>query len=42
MSLAAKVLKSDVQTAARLISMIEDESPEALAEMESLLKTCGH
>jgi LAO/AO transport system kinase len=36
MTLAAKVLKGDVQAAARLITLIEDESPDALAEMESL------
>jgi len=40
-SLSAKVLKGDVQAAARLISLIEDESPEALAEMESLYPRTG-
>jgi LAO/AO transport system kinase len=41
MSLAAKVLKGDVRAAARLISLIEDESPEAPAEMESLYPHTG-
>jgi len=41
MSLAAKVLKGDVQAAARLISLIEDESAEALKEMESLYPYTG-
>jgi LAO/AO transport system kinase len=40
-SLSAKVLKGDVQAAARLISFIEDESPEALKEMESLYPHTG-
>jgi LAO/AO transport system kinase len=34
--LAAKVLKGDVAAAARLISLIEDESPEAFAELDRL------
>jgi len=41
MSLAAKVLKGDVQAAARLITLIEDESPGALAEMEQLYPRTG-
>jgi LAO/AO transport system kinase len=41
MSLAAKVLKGDVGAAARLISLIEDESPEAPKEMESLYPHTG-
>jgi len=41
MSLAAKVLKGDVQAAARLITLIEDESPDALKEMESLYPHTG-
>jgi LAO/AO transport system kinase len=41
MSLAAKVLKGDVRAAARLISLIEDESPEAPAEMESIYPRTG-
>lgn len=41
MTLAEKVLKGDVQAAARLISRIEDESPEALAEMDSLYPRTG-
>ena len=41
MSLAAKVLKGDVKTAARLITLIEDESVEALKEMESLYPHTG-
>jgi LAO/AO transport system kinase len=41
MNLAAKVLKGDVRAAARLISLIEDESPEAPAEMESLYPHTG-
>lgn len=40
-SLSARVLKGDIQAAARLISLIEDESPEALAEMESLYHHTG-
>ena len=38
---SAKVLKGDVQAAARLISLIEDESPDALAEMDSLYPHTG-
>ncbi|MFA5307967.1 MAG: methylmalonyl Co-A mutase-associated GTPase MeaB [Dehalococcoidales bacterium] len=41
MSLAAKVLKGDVPAAARLITLIEDESPDAFAEMESLYPHTG-
>jgi LAO/AO transport system kinase len=41
MILAAKVLKGDVQAAARLISLIVDESPEAPAEMKSLYPHTG-
>lgn len=41
MSLAAKILKGDVQAAARLITLIEDESPDALKEMESLYPHTG-
>jgi LAO/AO transport system kinase len=41
MSLTEKVLKGDVQAAARLITLIEDESTEALAEMESLYLHTG-
>jgi LAO/AO transport system kinase len=41
MSLAAKVLKGDVQAAARLITLIEDESPDAPAEMKSLYPHTG-
>jgi LAO/AO transport system kinase len=41
MMLAAKVLKGDVRAAARLISLIEDESPEAPKEMESLYPHTG-
>jgi LAO/AO transport system kinase len=41
MSLAAKVLKGNVHAAARLITLIEDESPEAAAEMEALYKHTG-
>jgi LAO/AO transport system kinase len=41
MSLAAKVLKGDVHAAARLISLIEDEAPEAVAEMESIYPHTG-
>jgi LAO/AO transport system kinase len=41
MSLAAEVLKGNVRAAARLISLIEDESPEAMAEMESLYAHTG-
>ena len=41
MSLAVKVLKGDVQAAARLITLIEDESPDALKEMESIYSHTG-
>ena len=41
MSLAAKVLKGDVQAAARLITLIDDASPDALKEMESLYPHTG-
>jgi LAO/AO transport system kinase len=41
MGLAAKILKGDVQSAARLISLIEDGAPEALKEMESLYPHTG-
>jgi LAO/AO transport system kinase len=39
--LAAAVLKGDVRTAARLITLIEDESPDALAALESLYPHTG-
>ncbi len=41
MGLAEKVIAGDVQAAARLISRIEDESPDALAEMDSLYPRTG-
>jgi LAO/AO transport system kinase len=41
MSLAAKVLEGDVLAAARLITLLEDESPESLKEMESLYSHTG-
>ena len=41
MALAEKVLTGDVQAAARLISRIEDEFPDALAEMDSLYPHTG-
>ncbi|MFH1646312.1 MAG: methylmalonyl Co-A mutase-associated GTPase MeaB [Chloroflexota bacterium] len=41
MGLADRVLKGDVQAAARMISQIEDQSPEALAEMDSLYPHTG-
>jgi len=41
MALAEKVLAGDVQAAARLISRIEDESPDALAEMDSIYPHTG-
>ena len=41
MGLAAKVLQGDIQAAARLISRLEDESPDALAEMDSLYPHTG-
>jgi LAO/AO transport system kinase len=40
-SLATRVLAGDVQAAAKLISQIEDEVPEALVEMESLYPHTG-
>jgi LAO/AO transport system kinase len=41
MGLAEKVLTGDVQAAARLISQIEDETPEALAEMDRIYPRIG-
>ncbi len=41
MGLANKVLAGDVRAAARLISRIEDEAPDALAEMDSLYPHTG-
>ena len=41
MGLAAKVLAGDVQAAARLISQIEDEAPDALEEMDSIYPHTG-
>ncbi len=41
MGLAEKVLDGNVQAAARLISRIEDESPDALTEMETLYPHTG-
>jgi LAO/AO transport system kinase len=41
MGLADRVLAGDVQAAARLISQIEDEVPEALAEMNSIYPRTG-
>jgi LAO/AO transport system kinase len=41
MTLAAKILKGDGQAAARLITLIEDESPDALQEMEELYPHTG-
>jgi LAO/AO transport system kinase len=41
MGLADRVLAGDVQAAARLISQIEDEVPEALAEMNSIYPSTG-
>jgi LAO/AO transport system kinase len=40
-SLSARVLKGDVHAAARLITLIEDESPDALAGMEALYPHTG-
>ncbi len=40
-SLAARVLNGDARAAARLITLIENESPEALAGMESLYRHTG-
>ena len=42
MSLSEKVLKGDIQAAARLITLVEDESPEALKDMESLYPHTGN
>jgi LAO/AO transport system kinase len=39
--LAGKVLKGDVQAAARLISLIEDGVPEAFKELDRLYPVCG-
>ena len=41
MGLATKVLAGDVQAAARLISQIEDETPDALEEMNSIYPHTG-
>src|SRR4030042_3721973 len=41
MELAARVLKGDVQSAPRLITLIEDETPDALAALESLYPHTG-
>ncbi|MFC1942157.1 methylmalonyl Co-A mutase-associated GTPase MeaB [Chloroflexota bacterium] len=41
MGLAEKVLEGDVQAAARLISQIEDENPEAFTEMDSVYPHTG-
>ena len=41
MELASKVLEGDVRAAARLISQIEDETPEALEEMNSIYPHTG-
>jgi len=41
MGLATRVLAGDVQAAARLISQIEDESPDALEEMNSIYPHTG-
>jgi LAO/AO transport system kinase len=41
MTLAASVLKGDVQAAARLISLIEDGAPEATKEMQGLYPHTG-
>jgi len=41
MGLAEKVLAGDVRAAARLISQIEDEAPEALAEMNDIYPHTG-
>jgi LAO/AO transport system kinase len=40
-SLAARVLKGDTRAAARLITLIEDESPEALAGVDALYRHTG-
>jgi LAO/AO transport system kinase len=41
MGLAEKVLAGDVRAAARLISQVEDETPEALAEMDTIYPHTG-
>jgi LAO/AO transport system kinase len=41
MDLAEKVIKGDVRAAARLITLIEEENPEALEEMSSLFPHTG-
>jgi LAO/AO transport system kinase len=41
MNLAAAVLKGDARAAARLITLIEDESPEGLAALEELYPHTG-
>jgi len=41
MGLARKVLKGDVQAAARLISRIEDETPDVIEEMNSIYPHTG-
>jgi LAO/AO transport system kinase len=41
MDLAAEVLKGDVRAAARLITLIEDESADAIAALESLYPHTG-
>jgi len=41
MGLASKVLEGDVQAAARLISQIEDETPDAIEEMNEIYPHTG-
>ena len=41
MNLSAAVLKGDIHAAARLITLIEDESPDALAALEELYPHTG-
>jgi LAO/AO transport system kinase len=41
MGLAEKVIEGDVQSAARLITLIEDGSPDAAAEMEGIYSRTG-
>ena len=41
MGLATRVLAGDVQAAAKLISQIEDEIPDALTEMGSIYAHTG-
>jgi LAO/AO transport system kinase len=41
MELAEKIIKGDVQAAARLITLIEDENPAAFKEMDSLYPDTG-